>query len=290
MRFTRRYSWAARLYQRTGVAFTLIELLVVIAIITILAALLLPALTKAKNKALGVRCLGNHRQLTAAWHSYIRDNNDRLPYASENPTDPTTNGEAWVTGILDFDPNNRANWDPNVAIKQSPLWPYSQSLAIWKCPSDRSFVIVNGHILPRVRSMSMNLYLGGFGGSDGGLGAILGRYQIFTNLHQINAALPSSRCFVFLDIREDFIDFGNFATDMSGWPDTSALTAFLDLPGFRHNLSGILSFADGHAELRRWADPRTTIPLGSSGVISDRISSPNNQDIVWLQERTTRPR
>src|SRR5437763_9312664 len=90
-------------------AFTLIELLVVIAIIAILAALLLPSLTKAKLKAQGIQCMSNHKQLALAWRMYAEDNRDVLLFA-------TAFGDyapySWVQGVLDFDPANRSNWDP----------------------------------------------------------------------------------------------------------------------------------------------------------------------------------
>src|ERR1019366_4202814 len=105
--------------------FTLIELLVVIAIIGILAALLLPALTNAKLKAWGIQCMGNHRQLTFAWKMYTDDNKDNLLYASHHAyTFQNQESIPWVTGDLDFNPNNRSNWDPEVDIKKSPIWTY----------------------------------------------------------------------------------------------------------------------------------------------------------------------
>src|SRR5262249_9516677 len=146
--------------------FTLVELLVVIAIIGILASLLLPALSKAKFKAQGLFCLNNHRQLCLAWRMYSDDNQDRLLYASELPWQPESCAGGWVTGELDFDAGNPSNWDPELTIKKSPMWPYcGNSLAIWKCPADKSYLMVDGEAKPRVRSMSMNVYLGGWGGT-----------------------------------------------------------------------------------------------------------------------------
>ena len=148
--------------------FTLVELLVVIAIIAILAAMLLPSLSKAKFKAQGLQCMSNHRQLCLAWKMYSDDNNERLLYASEDPYNPPTSAAAWVTGTMNFNSANPVNWDPTLTIEQSPMWPYcGKSLDIWKCPSDHSYVVVNGESKPRVRSMSMNVFLGGWNGTDG---------------------------------------------------------------------------------------------------------------------------
>ncbi len=155
-------------------AFTLIELLVVIAIIAILAAMLLPSLTKSKTKAQGIACMNNMRQLTLAWIQYSHDSLDRITFASAGSVggapDPSTDPYVWVTGLIDFNPANRSNWDINADLVRSPLWPYcGKSAGIWKCPADHStvvpsFGVYQGQRVSRIRSMSMMIWQGGFGG------------------------------------------------------------------------------------------------------------------------------
>jgi prepilin-type N-terminal cleavage/methylation domain-containing protein len=274
-----------------GRGFTLIELLVVIAIIAILAALLLPALNKGKLKAQGVQCLANHRQLCLAWRMYSDDNQDRLLYASDNPADASTIASTWVTGYLQwYNPQDPANWDPNHDITKSPMWPYcGQSLSIWKCPADRSFVVVNGQAKPRVRSMSMNFFLGGFGGWDGSGFLDTASYKLYFKQTELADPGPA-KVFVFLDMRPDSIDIGNFAPCMTGWPNQPASYGFYDLPGFYHHFANGFSFADGHSETHRWRDARTTPPLLDTSNIGDEFSSPNNPDVAWLQDHATRPK
>jgi prepilin-type N-terminal cleavage/methylation domain-containing protein/prepilin-type processing-associated H-X9-DG protein len=285
-----------------GHGFTLIELLVVIAIVAILASLLLPALGKAKTKGQGIHCMNNFRQLSFAWKMYTDDHQGQLLYASRHVRDLSRNPYVWVLGEMNFSPTNQSNWDVTYDIHQSPLWPYSANTsAIWKCPADTSMVQPDsgpwtGQWLPRVRSMSMNLWVGGFGGGDGGLSDSTdyladggSAWRVFLNESELTDPGPS-QTFLLMDMRQDSIDIGNFATDMRGWPNHPDRFGFYDLPGSYHNRAGGLSFADGHAELRRWVDDRTVPPLVKAGRIPDIAASPGNPDVAWLQERSTRPR
>jgi hypothetical protein len=141
----------------------------------------------------------------------------------------------------------------------------------------------------------MNLWLGGFGGTDGGLSGSWNwtaeggtAWRVFLRESQLLDPGPA-RTFLLLDMREDSIDIGNFATDMRGWPDQTQQAGFYDFPGSYHHRAGGLSFVDGHAEIHRWRDDRTMPPLVKGGLVPDVISSPGNRDVVWLQERSTRP-
>jgi prepilin-type N-terminal cleavage/methylation domain-containing protein len=233
---------------RAGAAFTLIELLVVIAIIGILASLLLPALAKAKQKAQGIFCLNNHRQLTVAWRMYTDENRDELLYSMLNSP------RVWMTGVLDFDANNRSNWDVEQDIKKSPLWSYcGNSLALFKCPADASTIKPSsgpfaGRRVRRVRSMSMNYWFGAFDGKHTEPFS-LGPWRVYLKSSDLIDPGPTGTI-LFLDAREDGITGGSFGIDMTGFPDHPEKAGFYqDMPASYHHRAGGLSFADGHSEI-----------------------------------------
>jgi len=122
---------------------------------------------------------------------YAEDNHDVLVYASDDPYDWNVNWQvldqcAWTLTHMDFDPGNQGNWDINYDMVNRPLWPYtSKDAAIYRCPSDKSYLIVDGVQKPRVRSMSMNLYVGGFDGTDGGWPRAH-PYRIYAKLPEID--------------------------------------------------------------------------------------------------------
>jgi len=273
--------------------FTLIELLVVIAIIAILAGMILPVLAKAKQKAQGIMCMNNHRQLILAWRMYSEDNRDVLVFATADPQGPKA-PYSWVQGVLDFDPVNRSNWDVAQDIKKSPLWKYCGNAAgIWRCPADTSKVVPTvgpfaGQAVPRVRTMAMSIWTGGWEGTDAGCcGPSWRVYSKFTDMVNPGAA----RTWVLMDEREDRINYGNAFTDMTGYPDSPGQWRFhFDFPASYHNRAGGFSFADGHAEIKKWLDARTMPPLNDTVAWNavEYVPSPRNPDIYWMQDRSTR--
>ncbi len=235
-------------------AFSLIELLVVIAIIAILAALLLPALSRSKEQGQRTACLNNIRQLTMAWIMYADDNDGRLVpnnwvyYASSQTQ--LTNGGSWAPGVTryDADPEN---------LKKGLLWPYNQSASIYRCPADKSTIeTLSGIKLPQLRTRSYNM--------NGHINCDVNDQDPFSpNLRRyddIRQPRPSQQ-FVFIEPHPDTVLDGHFGIMPLSYP-FSYRDWWVDVPATRHNQGAVLSFADGHSERWKWtASKNFTRPL-----------------------------
>lgn len=208
-------------------AFTLTELCVVLGCVTVLALLVLPALGGSKSNSQVFQCMENTRRLTLAWRMYAEENSDLMVYSSDEGTGtgpyqttvPANKNRgdlyAWTWSKMDFNGVNPYNWDTNSDITLRPLWQYLKDATVYKCPADQSQVSHNGVPTPRIRSYSMNLFLGGYGGNaSASLGASWAKYfPWYFKLTELGNPWKSpgpSQTFIFVDERSDSINWGSY--------------------------------------------------------------------------------
>jgi prepilin-type N-terminal cleavage/methylation domain-containing protein len=282
MKFALIRTCAPRRSQEAG--FTLIELLVVIANIAILAALLLPALAKAKAQAKQVECLSNKKQLQVAWQMYVGDYIDTMPV---NGATGNTYNYGWVQGFMA--PNTLTDATNYLLLEgtNSLLWPYNSSIGIYLCPADISMVQIGSPKYPRVRAVSMNGYMNGDVTND--YNAPTSALITYHKTGDLNRPGPG-QTFVFTDEMPVTLDDGYFEMDATVGPagrgDNSITGAW---PGFWHNGGDCFSFADGHEEYHKWVDPGTVAATAWDYKDYPLVQFPSPHDVYWLELHLTAP-
>jgi prepilin-type N-terminal cleavage/methylation domain-containing protein len=277
----------SRKQTRCREGFTLIELLVVIAIIAILAALLLPALSAAKTKALETSDLNNMRQLTLGWTMYAGDhhdalvNDDKFVSAAAAPPTPSI---YWCPGNVQI-PSQAVT---NSYIKIGALYPYLNSTPVYHSPGDKSTKMFAGRVQNRVRSYSLNVFMNGNAKEISDLG--YPRYQGNTTL---GGVLHPSQNIVFVE-EGITLDDGNFGFDpkLPGDPGFGSWN-WVNAPAFYYGATTPFSFADGHAELHKWIDGGALMNAYAHQTYSTSTSLPDpttdHTDITWVKTHVAIP-
>ncbi len=240
-----------RCVRRAKIAFTLIELLVVIAIIAILAALLLPALARSKEKAINVACLNNLKQLVTCWHLYVVDNSDVVVPNNSVANLLGTNvvGASWCLGDTRTDVST-------TNIQNGLLFAYNTSTAIYHCPADKSTTRdTNGNSQLRNRSYNLSQSVNGFPEFDPVMFKFI---PFFKKLTQIQDPNPNA-CLVFIDELEETMTDSQFGMPTKTYGGNQD---WWDMPANRHSQGANLSFADGHVQHWKWIYPKVFVSIG----------------------------
>jgi prepilin-type N-terminal cleavage/methylation domain-containing protein/prepilin-type processing-associated H-X9-DG protein len=247
-------------------AFTLIELLVVIAIIAILAAILMPVLSKAKARALTANCLSNFKQLQACYILYVGDNNDYLVWnISTSGTQTTLTNESWIVGNAQTDYST-------LNIQKGKLFDYNKQVAIYACPANTKNIQITGipqppfkpgEWVPQTRTCTIEYSMGGFvktpGDNINRNGIYFGSYSRGTKV------MDASEKIVFVDENENSIGDGVFGL----YPSGSNYNAWWNMTGSRHNKGSVFSFYDGHVEYYKWHGSAVLTYPATTPVTSD---------------------
>jgi prepilin-type N-terminal cleavage/methylation domain-containing protein/prepilin-type processing-associated H-X9-DG protein len=247
--------------------FTLIELLVVIAIIAVLAALLLPALSRSRMRAEAIECGNNIRQLSVAFFLYADDYDSYLVNNYGKPQTIATR-DTWANNVEDW---GNSDDNTNITYVTDTLFsPYdNRSAGIFKCPSDRAMA-ANG---PRIRSMSMN-------GMVGNPGNLVDYFNpLYVQFFKLGDISQPANIFVFLDEHCDTINDGFFINRLEVYQ-------WGNLPASYHNGGVNMSYADGHVETHRWVVADTLRPAEPGGVGGVIPATPTT-DFDWLKQRTS---